>query len=60
MSERDPLLDLEAAAEYLGGVSIRTVYRERKRGRIRFVKVGGSTFVRKSELDRYLKASEAA
>jgi len=60
VSERDELLAVKDAAKYLGGVHRSTVYREHQRGRIRFVKVGGSTFVRRSELDRYLRASERA
>lgn len=51
------LLDLQDAADYLS-VSRRTVYREVQRGKLRMVKVGGSTRFRKSELDRYIKASE--
>lgn len=51
------LLDLEEAAGYLS-VSRRTVYREVRRGKLRMVKVGGSTRFRKSELERYIKASE--
>ena len=57
MSPRD-LLDVEEAAEYLGGVSRSTVYREVQRGHLRMVKVGGSTRFRRSELDRYLVARE--
>lgn len=54
----DELLDIQQAAHYLGDVSTRTVYREVRRGRLRMVKVGGSTRFRRSELDRYLRAAE--
>lgn len=54
------LLDVVEAAAYLGGVSTRTVYREVARGRLRMVKVGGSTRFRQAELDRYLRAAERA
>jgi excisionase family DNA binding protein len=52
------LLDIVQAAEYLGGVSTRTVYREVSRGKLRIVKVGGSTRFRRAELDRYLRDAE--
>ena len=54
------LLDVVEAAAYLGGVSTRTVYREVSRGRLRMVKVGGSTRFRRMELDRYLRDAERA
>lgn len=54
------LLDLQQAAYYLGGVSTRTVHRLVARGQLRKVKVGGSTFFRQSELDRYIRAAERA
>ena len=52
------LLDVHEAAKYLGDISTRTLYREVKRGRLRMVKVGGSTRFRVSELDRYLRDAE--
>ena len=52
------LLDIHEAARYLGDVSTRTIYRAVKRGKLRMVKVEGSTRFRRSELDRYLRASE--
>lgn len=55
--DSDPLLDVNEVASYLG-VTSRTVYREHKRGRLRFLKVGALTRVRRSELDRYLRAAE--
>jgi excisionase family DNA binding protein len=55
----DPgLLDVQEAAHYVGDISTRTLYREVKRGKLRMVKVGGSTRFRRAELDRYLRASE--
>jgi excisionase family DNA binding protein len=53
----DPLLDVQEAAAYLGGVSRRTVYREVERGRLHPAKVGGLTRFLQSELDRYIRAS---
>lgn len=53
MTDSD-LCDKAQAARYLGGVSTRTVDRLVARGQLRKVKVGGSTFFRQSELDRYL------
>jgi excisionase family DNA binding protein len=58
MTERDPLFDVHEAADYLGGVSTRTVYREIKRRKLRYIKVGGQTRLRQSELDRYLRDAE--
>ena len=52
------LLDTAQAAAYLGDVSTRTVYRLRKDGELRSVKVRGSTRWRKSDLDRYLRERE--
>lgn len=52
------LLDIHEAARYVGDVSTRTLYREVKRGKLRIVKVGGSTRFLRTELDRYLRASE--
>jgi excisionase family DNA binding protein len=52
----DRLLSLKDACLYLGGVSRATLYRERADGRITFVKVRGSTCIRESEIERYIKA----
>jgi len=55
----DRLVPLQkAAAEYLA-TSRWTLYREQKAGRIRFVKVRGSTFIRESEIQRYIRARAA-
>ena len=51
------LLDLDETAARLR-VSRRTVEREIARGRLALTKVGGSSFVRESEIQRYLKANE--
>jgi excisionase family DNA binding protein len=51
------LLTIDEAAEVLT-VSRRMVYREHQRGRLTFVKVGSRTRIRRSELDRYLRANE--
>ncbi len=53
----DALLDEVEAARYLT-VSTRTVRRAVERGKLRRVKVEGSTRYRQSELERYLRASE--
>jgi excisionase family DNA binding protein len=52
------LLDVAEAADYLGGVSPRTVHRLVARGQLRKVKIGGSTRFRRTELDRYLRDAE--
>lgn len=51
------LLDIHEAARYLT-VSERTIYREIQRGRLRVVKMGGTTRFRRAELDRYIRAAE--
>jgi excisionase family DNA binding protein len=56
----DALLDVTQTCEYLGGIGRSTLYRLVRRGELRLQKVGGSTFFRRSELDRYLKAHERA
>jgi excisionase family DNA binding protein len=56
----DALLDVAQTCEYLGGIGRSTLYRAVQRGRLRIVKVEGSTRFRRSELDRYLKARELA
>lgn len=57
MTDGDDLFDVTEAASYLT-VSSRTLYREVARGRLRITKVGGSTRLRRSELDRYLRSQE--
>jgi excisionase family DNA binding protein len=51
------LLTIDEAAEVLT-VSRRFMYREHERGRITFVKLGSRTRIKRSELDRYLRANE--
>ena len=58
MTPDDDLYDVTQAALYLGEISTRTVYREVGRGRLRMVKVGGSTRFRRTELDRYIRSQE--
>lgn len=53
----DPLRDTKFAAHYLGDVSRWTLIRERKRGRLKAVIIGGSVRYAHSELDRYRKAA---
>lgn len=59
MPDPDELLTVRQAAAYLT-CSRRTFYRIHERGGFKLVKVGGSTRVRKSELERYLRAQERA
>ena len=59
MGEPDRLLTIDEAAARLS-VSRWTVYREHKRGKLRFVKVRGGTRVRATEIERYLRAAERA
>lgn len=54
----DELLDVTQTAEYLGGVSRATIYREVQRGKLTKLKVRGSTRFRRSQLDRYLRDAE--
>ena len=57
MTDGDELLDTAQAYMYLT-VSRATLYRELRRGRIKCIKVRGSTRWRRSELDRDLRAAE--
>jgi hypothetical protein len=55
----DPLLDEDAAAAYLGKLSVRTLQRWRaERKGPPFVKIGRSIRYRKSGLDAFLSAGE--
>ena len=49
------LLSLPQAASYCGD-SRATLYREWKAGNIKFMKMGGSPRIERSELDRYIDA----
>jgi excisionase family DNA binding protein len=52
------LLDVAEACDYMGGIHRATLYRLVKRGKLKLVKVSGSTRFRRSELDRYIRANE--
>lgn len=52
------LLSVAQACDYLGGIGRSTLYRAIQRKRIKVTKVEGSTFIRRSELDRYLRDRE--
>lgn len=52
----DPLLSIEEAARWLGGVSKWTVEAWLSKGRLRRTKVGRRTMIRVSELERFLAA----
>lgn len=54
----DQLLDVQQAADYLGGISTRTVYRLVQDKKLTILKVRGMTRFRRSELERYLRAAE--
>ncbi|WP_159086871.1 helix-turn-helix transcriptional regulator [Loktanella sp. Alg231-35] len=49
------ILSLPHAASYCGE-SRATLYREWKLGNLKFIKMGGSTRIERSELDRYIDA----
>ena len=52
--ERDRLMSVDAAADYLGGISRWTVYAWLSRGLLKRTKVGWRTMIRASELERFL------
>ena len=52
-----PMLTIQEVAAFLQ-TSRSSVYREHDRGKIAFTKSGGLTRIRRSELDRYLRANE--
>lgn len=49
---------LADAGKALGGVSVPTLHRWVRAGKMRTSKVGGRTFVRRAELERLLKEGE--
>jgi excisionase family DNA binding protein len=51
----DPLLNVEAACAYLGGISTATLYTWFSRGTLARVKVGSRVMVRRSSLDAMLR-----
>ncbi|HEY5174992.1 MAG TPA: helix-turn-helix domain-containing protein [Terriglobales bacterium] len=58
MADENRLFDVKAAAAYLGGISPLTVHAWLSEGRLRRVKVGSRTMVRRSELDRLISAGD--
>jgi excisionase family DNA binding protein len=56
----DKLYSVEAAAEWLGGVSIWTVRSWLSQGRLRRVKVGRRTMIRESQLNKLIKDNDAS
>jgi excisionase family DNA binding protein len=58
--DEDRLFDAKAAAAYLGGLSVYTVHAWLSQGRLRRVKIGARTMVRKSELDRLIAEGDGA
>lgn len=52
-----PLLTVQETADFLQ-LSTKTIYRERRRGKLAFTRAGGSARIRRSELERYLRESE--
>lgn len=52
------LLDVQQAADYLGGIHRATVYRLVADKKLRIVKIRGATRFRRTELDRFLRAAE--
>lgn len=57
MAGLPPLLTVQEVADFLQ-VHRATVYREADRGKLNLQKSGGLTRIRRSELDRYLRANE--
>jgi excisionase family DNA binding protein len=53
------LLKIGQAVAY-SGESRATLYKERKQGNLKFVKMGGSTRIEVDELDRYIDAKMTA
>ena len=51
----DELLNVRAAAEYLGGVSVWTIYAWLSQKKLAKTKIGSRTMIRKSELDRFIE-----
>jgi excisionase family DNA binding protein len=50
--QSNTLHSVQSAADYLGGISIWTIYAWLSAGKIRRTKVGRRTMIRQSELDR--------
>ncbi len=58
VENRDPLLSITDSAAYCGGVSPHTIRLYLRFGKLRRVKIGARTFIRQSELDRFIKQGE--
>jgi len=54
----DPLHSYARSAEFLGGISDRSVKNYVREKKLRPVKIGGRVFIRQSELERFIKAGE--
>ena len=54
MADEDKLFDVKGSAAYLGGVSPYTVHAWLSEGRLRRVKIGSRTMIKRSELDRLI------
>lgn len=50
------LIPLAEAASFAGGVSVRTLEREHRDGRLAIVRIRAKRFVAQAELDRYIAA----
>jgi excisionase family DNA binding protein len=58
MADEDRLFSVKGAAAYLGGLSPYTIHAWLSEGRLRRVKVGSRTMVRRSELDRLISEGD--
>lgn len=59
-SNPDPLLSINRAAVYLGGISTRTVWLKIKQHNIPLIKIGSRTFIKRSSLDAFIRSCEEA
>ena len=53
--DRDPILSIERAAEFVGGVSKWTLYKMLSNGTLKRTRVGGRVMIRASELAKLVK-----
>ena len=60
VTNADPLLSIAGSAEYVGGISPHTIRFYLKEHKLRRVKIGARTFIRQSELDRFIRNGEEA
>jgi excisionase family DNA binding protein len=56
----DKLFSVRAAAEWLGGVSVWTIRSWLSQGRLRRVKIGSRTMIRRSELEKLIDDGEVS